>query len=291
MTPSWLHALEAFSEHERVGGELILTSGSIVACDPLVELGAAPVLKRKVAPGPYPVLLGRLEGDVAWARVEFTGQPVARWESAGAHGVDSGTSCFVDAEVRDVESARQKARRDQVFGAVLLRGVDPADAEAWHAAIAEERAKLPDDGFMAAIRHGAVEIGEGTLIAFSSGAGDGRYTTWWGLDAEGQPCTLLTDFDLMQEDDESEELPRVAEAPRQGPAPAFVRALAFVRRLEADDLLEVEEGTSRDVLAEGIMVVLDARQPDPAAIADALFELDGVEELYASDEELLERLK
>jgi len=290
-TPSWLYGLEAFAEQERVAGELVLTSGAIVACDPLVNLDGTKAFETKVEPGPYPVLLGVLQGDVAWARVEFRGDEVTRWVRAGSHGVDSGTSCFVDAQARDVEVARQKARRNKIFAAVVAGGVDPADGDAWDAACAEERKKLGSDPLLERVRSGLVEIGEATLVAFTSGAGDGSYTTWWGLDAQGAPITLVSDFALLEDDEEDFDEPSVQVVDqRQGPAPAFVRALAFIKRLEQDGLLEVEAGTSRDVLAEGILLAWDASEPDVGWIAAQLFELDGVEELYASDEELKERL-
>jgi hypothetical protein len=35
------------------------------------------------------------------------------------------------------------------------------------------------------------------IIAFSSGLGDGRYSTYIGYDENSKPCRLLTDFDIV----------------------------------------------------------------------------------------------
>lgn len=314
--PPWLDTLELYAESEKKCGELALPSGRVVACDPLVSLDDSPHLGKEVPAGTYPVLLGKLDGDTAWARIEFTATPTASWERAGSQSVDSGTSCFADSGGRDREVTRQQTRMDAVFAAVATRGVDPADPDAWYDAVDEEKEKLGEDTFLEQVRSGEpIDLGEGAgLIAFSSGAGDGSYTSWWGLDAEGAVCTLLTDFGLMDEDDDdlgsddlgSDDLDdadfsalfaalgktKTEDAPeqKQGPAPAYLRAEAFVKRLIADGLLELEEGAEEDDVAEAVLPILDTRSPDPTTLAEALFEARGVEELYASDEDLLERL-
>ena len=100
----------------REAGELVVTSGCVVACDPLTEPDAEPFLMG-VANGRYPVSLSVAhfeDGDqrVAGALVSFApGGAVARWEMALVAGddpaeleegeiigypVDSGTGCFMD---------------------------------------------------------------------------------------------------------------------------------------------------------------------------------------------------
>ena len=37
------------------------------------------------------------------------------------------------------------------------------------------------------------------IAAFSSGFGDGSYSSYWGLDAEGAPVRLVTSFDVLEE--------------------------------------------------------------------------------------------
>ncbi|HEX8697917.1 MAG TPA: ankyrin repeat domain-containing protein, partial [Myxococcaceae bacterium] len=68
----------------------------------------------------------------------------------------------------------------------------------------------------------------GNLVAFSSGAGDGVYVSWWGMDAEGRRACLVIDFELMAEE---------AEAPLGPDAPLFTavkrRDVAAVRASRA----------------------------------------------------------
>jgi hypothetical protein len=45
-----------------------------------------------------------------------------------------------------------------------------------------------------------VEGAVGNLIAFTSGVGDGVYTSWFGHDSEGRLVALVTDFQLRQND-------------------------------------------------------------------------------------------
>lgn len=39
------------------------------------------------------------------------------------------------------------------------------------------------------------------MIAFESGWGDGRYASYWGLDHDGSPVCLLTDFEVVNMDE------------------------------------------------------------------------------------------
>ncbi len=41
----------------------------------------------------------------------------------------------------------------------------------------------------------------GNCVAFSSGWGDGVYSSYWGLDEAGEPLCLLTDFDVFTDED------------------------------------------------------------------------------------------
>ncbi|HET6315489.1 MAG TPA: DUF4241 domain-containing protein, partial [Chloroflexota bacterium] len=34
-------------------------------------------------------------------------------------------------------------------------------------------------------------------VVFTTGYGEGGYTTWWGLDENGQPVALVADFDVL----------------------------------------------------------------------------------------------
>ena len=69
-------------------GELILTSGRIVACDPLIVPDARYHLKKTVKPGFYPVIVSVADfqpvGDTrfACAMVRISDEAAIRWEVA-----------------------------------------------------------------------------------------------------------------------------------------------------------------------------------------------------------------
>src|SRR6266545_7467661 len=168
-------------------GDLILPSGQLIACDPCylhwpMDVAA---FTRTVPPGRYPVwmALARPVGEephfarVACALVRFADVPVARWTMAlrpdedpaalrfghfYGYGVDSGTSCFVDAAAVAALNADETEAlfRDRVIGAF--------ERDSWETRWANVRPR---------------DHGDANLIAFSSGYGDGAYPSWWGLDA------------------------------------------------------------------------------------------------------------
>lgn len=211
---------------ERAVGALAAPSGEIVACDPLVYLSRATAFVDRVPPGRYPVVLGFLGGDVAFARLVIRSGRVAAWrpgvcvgEDAPAdlrdalgYPVDAGVGCFVDVVTRDAMVAEERRWRDHVYAKVETMGISPSDREAWYAAVDKLDAERPDLLQLlesAGLRQGdaaLLDVPEvrGNLIAFSSGAGDGAYPSFWGVDADGNPVCLVTDFGLLDVDDADE---------------------------------------------------------------------------------------
>jgi uncharacterized protein DUF4241 len=191
---------ERYTLHVRTIGELVVTSGQIVACDPLAMPDTPPFADR-VAAGRYPVLLSVAEaksGDqrVAFALLRLTEHPVMRWENAApqgkslsdlqperifAYGVDAGTGCFMDAEAAQALQARQKAALargeddDELFDALMKTYVH---TWSWANVVMEE-------------------AGGANVVAFSSGWGDGAYPCYWGYDVGGQRVALMTDFGVF----------------------------------------------------------------------------------------------
>lgn len=174
----------------RVAGPLRVPTGRIVVSDPGITDFAGPhvPLARQAPIGEFPVELaladfaGR-DTRVACARVRFAAGPALRWEPAEfagqaagadgdpAYGVDCGIGCFFDAAARaDVDEATMAAW----FAGSEQTCVGTAS---WHVA----------------------PLGDANLVMFSSGWGDGLYTSYWGLDARGDVVELVTDFDLLYE--------------------------------------------------------------------------------------------
>lgn len=178
-------------------GDLSVTSGRVVACDPLVSPDVEP-FDRRVPDGTFPVLLSVAhfeDGDrrVAGALLRFAESAPASWELALRPGeepsalsegevfgypVDSGTGCFMDAE-----TAR-----------LVLSGVDE---EEFADALVGEMEKTYEDTWSWA----NVELDAGAghnVVAFSAGVGDGLYASYFGLDEAGRVVCLVTDFSLFE---------------------------------------------------------------------------------------------
>jgi hypothetical protein len=179
-------------------GELSLPSGQVVACDPgyLQHADLWTPFARVVPPGRYPVRVSVVHLDTGAVRVALASlildpAPPVRFELATrpgedvttlepgesyGHGVDSGTSCFLDLRAaRDVHERCQRWERHR-------QGEPPELAVArdrhWSNAVLD-----PDMGL--------------NMVLFPSGIGDGRYASYWGFDAAGRLVGLVTDFKLL----------------------------------------------------------------------------------------------
>jgi ankyrin repeat protein len=169
-----------------------LPSGRLVAQDPYMngepafEEGAQPGLNRVYVSGVWldggtervsaamvvfdSETLPRLQrGEVRWR--------VARRKVSGTRdpfrfGVDYATAAFMDEDVARWLSEKDPARES--IGAWLEMAGSGSDI------------KVPGCN--------------GNLVAFSAGAGDGAYTSWWGVDEAGRRLCLAIDFELLVEE-------------------------------------------------------------------------------------------
>jgi len=197
-------------------GLLRITSGRVVACDPLVSL-QTDAFTQTIPPGAYPVFLATHDGDVTHALLRVGEARPVRWAQALLPGeverpgrlfrysVDSGTGSYVDAD-----SARTVRERDDAIRrwcvADTSKHVDHADAEAWYAQMAVCEARFGPDLYQqlraagyarGRWANGCVDAATGAnLIVFTSGAGDGAYPVFIGYAADGAVVALVTDFEL-----------------------------------------------------------------------------------------------
>ncbi|WP_141207124.1 DUF4241 domain-containing protein [Streptomyces griseorubiginosus] len=185
--------------HVADGGELDLPTGQVVASDPFVYLGSGDIepFTVSVPPGRYRVeaavaTLGRPDEPpadrphlrVAAARVVIGTEPTTSWELAlrpdqdpaelgddefYGYGVDAGTGCFYDASA---EEAFPEAQEDE--------------GPLWDAFENSDWSPGPHLVTSPSTGH--------TLVAFTSGWGDGFYPTWIGRSASGEVTCFLTDF-------------------------------------------------------------------------------------------------
>ncbi|MET1232489.1 MAG: DUF4241 domain-containing protein [Candidatus Limnocylindrales bacterium] len=177
-------------------GDLVLPTGRIVAAD--VFFFTTEPFTRRLPAGRHPVLLlssardPDLVGDVAAAMIRVApGDPVS-WELAVVPGqevttlqpdeffgypVDSGTGAFASAE-----AVERLATGDggEAYAHLVSDGL------------------YPSDGVYNMSVDITVDPASGTnVIGFPSGFGDGGYPSWFGLDADGEPLVLLTDFGIL----------------------------------------------------------------------------------------------
>ncbi|MGR9170478.1 DUF4241 domain-containing protein [Rhizobium sp. KDH_Rht_773_N] len=179
-------------------GNVELTSGRIVAADPLAQPDRQ-ALARTVPAGDYPVRLYEAAGRVAAASMRFGEGRPDHWELATLPGQDVAT-----------------LKDDEIFGYPVDAGLGSyMDADTL--ALIEEReqqvqAQKPDsdvnyyDDVLASeldANKGAYDLHrpvagkKGNVAIFWSGWGDGFYPVFWGVDRDEHPLVLLTDFQVI----------------------------------------------------------------------------------------------
>ncbi|GBE95529.1 DUF4241 domain-containing protein [Nostoc cycadae] len=185
-------------------GELVLTSGRLVACDPLVNPDREP-FKVTLTPGRYPVILSvahlqkNNDRRVAYAMLCISQQTPVRWEMATTcdeyenlsllaegeifgYGVDSGTGCFMDADAAEIinesmysaYSTKTRAE-DLTYQIECELQKNYSDTWAWANICVNSSTQA-------------------NVIAFHSGWGDGTYPTYFGYDATNNIVNVITEF-------------------------------------------------------------------------------------------------
>lgn len=175
-------------------GNVKITTGKIIACDPMMYNEEEP-FDTTFPIGTFPVQLAiaKIKKDerVAFARINFapTATPVS-WELAIIPGqdvstlkkgeifgypVDAGTGCFIDAAAGELF---ENFENDDVDG------------------LGEEMEESYKDTWSALLK----ELNGHTIALFSSGWGDGFYATYIGKDAAGNICRIVTDFSVVFEE-------------------------------------------------------------------------------------------
>jgi hypothetical protein len=170
-------------------GDLRVPTGRLCVADPLTTNYGQPnvPLAREVPTGSFPVeiavaMLANGDQRVACARVRLRALHAVHWEPAGfeggrapggddiaAYGVDAGMGSFFDAAAR--------ARVDEVTTEAWLAAMNARSRDTWTWHVAE--------------------VGEANVVMFSSGWGDGLYSTFYGFDAGGLLVEIVTDFEVL----------------------------------------------------------------------------------------------
>ncbi|OWA37291.1 cytoplasmic protein [Saccharibacillus sp. O16] len=181
---------------------LKITSGRVVACDPLTSPLEA--FELEVKPGTYPVYAWHSEhhGVIAGAELRLADNKPVRWELAVRPGQD-----------------RSTLKEDEIFGYPVDAGIGSfADEDALHALqslderlqeeLGDEYVSLYDDLVADVLEEhdnvwGNLVTDEETglnVILFTSGDGDGVYASYWGIDENDEVVSLLTDFRVLEQD-------------------------------------------------------------------------------------------
>jgi len=183
-------------------GNVELTSGRIVAADPLAQPDR-PALAKTVPVGEYPVRLYEAFGRVAAASMRFAEGKPDRWELATIPGqdvatlkdgeifgypVDAGLGSYMDADTLDRIGQREQQVQAQK---------PDSDVNYYDDVVASE---LDANKGVYAL-HRPMEGKKGNVAMFWSGWGDGFYPVFWGLDKGGRPLVLLTDFQVTENAD------------------------------------------------------------------------------------------
>jgi len=175
-------------------GKINIESGKIIACDPVVMSDAKPYT-QEFPRGQFPVHLAiaQFNSDqrVAFSRILFSDKPVVKWEfalpegekqlplfgdSSYSYGVDAGIGLFIDAKANAAfDSLRNKDGR--LWEKVFIHQMEKRTHITW--------------------QYMLYGFGDYNLAAFTTGVGDGSYSTYVGYDDKGQVCRLLTDFGLV----------------------------------------------------------------------------------------------
>jgi hypothetical protein len=177
-------------------GKLKVVSGHIIACDPLHIDEYGKPFTQLFPTGEFPVQLSIAEvgGEetVAFARINFSDEPVARWEMAllkeqeplpvggekiHGYGVDAGIGIFMDEEGIKVMSPEQLTAVEEGIYRDIRKEMDNHYHNDW--------------------KYTMFNFNKLNLAAFTTGVGDGRYATYIGFDTSGKPCRLVTDFKLF----------------------------------------------------------------------------------------------
>ncbi len=204
-----------FTESHRLhvvrAGEADFPTGEVVLADPLAYLGTRyeTVLNKRIPAGSYPVELsvcrsGLVGLRIAAARLLISDRPAVRYELAMPKGketeslgkpgvltffgVDAGLACFADARIsqeygnyfENWERENPGKNKYTDYYEELFNKSYEAQPEFQCQGGSFLEWSLPDTGHR--------------TVFFSSGMGDGIYSGYWGLDAEGEAVCLTVPF-------------------------------------------------------------------------------------------------
>ncbi len=185
-------------------GKLHLSSGKIVASDPLITPDK-PAFSQEFAKGDFPVLIYKEKDSncIAYVEIQFSKDDVSTWKMATSDGqnekdlqkdeifgypVESGMGCFMDLETQnllhDLEQKLYRSKGGDFMGIY---------EEFFHEHFFDENGAI--DQF-ALLKPSDENLGN--IIAFETGYGEGFYATYIGFNKENQPVKIISEFIEME---------------------------------------------------------------------------------------------
>jgi hypothetical protein len=181
-------------------GKIYLSSGRLVACDPLITNDMKP-FSTEFPKGDFQVLLHkeRESNCVAYAEIVFNDSEITAWKMAVTedqhikdlaegevfgYPVESGMGCFMDIDTQDHLNHLEKKlyhRKGADFMGIY--------EEFFHDYFFDENGAIDQYAFLK-----PSEEHPGTVFAFETGYGEGFYASYIAYNKDGSPVKIITEF-------------------------------------------------------------------------------------------------
>ncbi|WP_394844935.1 DUF4241 domain-containing protein [Pendulispora brunnea] len=181
--PDWQGAVEVLE-----AGEVSLPTGRLVACDPCWAHIRGKHFVRAVKPGTYPLSLvvchfeHSLKVRNALSVIRLSGRDPRSWELA-----------LCDDQKLD------ELRRGEIYGFPVDAGIG-CYVDAAHVSLLESKDEKITEAMLQAspsVGRATIDFAGGLLTVFVTGAGDGCYPTFFGLDEDGDPACVVSIFGIL----------------------------------------------------------------------------------------------
>ncbi|KQT24036.1 hypothetical protein ASG22_08415 [Chryseobacterium sp. Leaf405] len=181
-------------------GKLYLSSGRLIACDPLITNDMLP-FAIDFPKGSFSVLLHKEKESncVAYAEVIFSNSEISDWKLATTAGqnvkdlasgeifgypVESGMGCLMDVDTQNsLNELEQKLYHSK--GADFMGIYE----EFFHEHFFDENGAIDQYAFLK-----PSEEHPGTIFAFETGYGEGFYASYIAYDKNNSPVKMVTEF-------------------------------------------------------------------------------------------------
>ncbi|WP_288436415.1 DUF4241 domain-containing protein [uncultured Chryseobacterium sp.] len=181
-------------------GKIYLSSGKLVACDPLITNDMLP-FATEFPKGDFPVILHkeRESNCVAYAEIKFDTSEIKEWKMAITPGqdikelaegevfgypVESGMGCFMDVDTQNSLNELEQRLYQNKGGDFM--GIYE---EFFHDYFFDEKGAIDQFAFLKPAKEHP-----GTIFAFETGYGEGFYASYIAYNKDQKPVKIITEF-------------------------------------------------------------------------------------------------